>query len=205
MEICMRIGNETHHYAVPVVENAILLPVTPIRNNYPPFLYDAVLVASAQATTNRVSDDRVRAGARPASTRRWRPWRDCAGQHFYPTRQLGRHRGRTPDGWGCPRSWTEKRPRGSPAPILASRRPPRGDQGCRRQCAAREAIRVFQIKKVDLMKPFILIVAFAIAAGAFSPVSGGTIITTNLPSGDVIINMNSQQDAQPHTAAVRRG
>jgi hypothetical protein len=44
------------------------------------------------------------------------------------------------------------------------------------------------------MKPLILLVAFAIAAGVFSSVSGGTIITTNLPSGDAIININGQQD-----------
>ena len=58
-----------------------------------------------------------------------------------------------------------------------------------------EVGRVFQIKKVDPMKPLILLVAFAVAAGAFSSVSGGTIITTNLPSGDAIININGQQDS----------
>jgi hypothetical protein len=57
-----------------------------------------------------------------------------------------------------------------------------------------EVGRVFQIKKVDPMKPLILLVAFAIAAGVFSSVSGGTIISTNLSSGDVIININGQQD-----------
>ncbi len=44
------------------------------------------------------------------------------------------------------------------------------------------------------MKPLILLVTLAIAAGVFSSVSGGTIITTNMPSGDLIININSQQD-----------
>jgi hypothetical protein len=44
------------------------------------------------------------------------------------------------------------------------------------------------------MKRLILPVAFAIAAGVFSSVSGGTIITTNLPSGDAIINISGQQD-----------
>ena len=57
-----------------------------------------------------------------------------------------------------------------------------------------EVGRVFQIKKADPMKPLILLVTLAIAAGVFSSVSGGTIITTNMPSGDAIININSQQD-----------
>jgi hypothetical protein len=55
------------------------------------------------------------------------------------------------------------------------------------------------------MKPLILLVAFAIAAGVFSSVSGGTIITTNLPSGDAIININGQQDGAAAYGAARRG
>jgi hypothetical protein len=82
MEICMRIGNETHHYAVPIVENAIRLPVVPIRNNYPPFLYDAVLVASAQATANRVSDDHVRAALQAGIKAAMKALEARAGDHI---------------------------------------------------------------------------------------------------------------------------
>ena len=61
MIICFRIGSVEHCFTIPVVE----IPVTPHRPgpgpvNYPPFIYDATLVASINAAINKVSDAGVR-------------------------------------------------------------------------------------------------------------------------------------------------
>ena len=130
MEICMRIGDETHHYAVPVVENVIRLPVGPIRTNYPPFLYDAVLVASAQATANRVSDDHVRAALQAGVNAVMEALEARAGNHISVVRGcLAETAGGPPTGGGA---------RGGHRLRLGFCRPPRGDNGCRPRAPARE-------------------------------------------------------------------
>lgn len=61
MKICFRIGGQEHCYDIPVVE--IPVPVYrpgPGPINYPPFLYDATLVASIEAVANKVTDAGVR-------------------------------------------------------------------------------------------------------------------------------------------------
>lgn len=61
MEICFRIGGQTHCYVIPVVEAPIgIVRPGPGPINYSELVQDALLIASLQATANRVSDDGVR-------------------------------------------------------------------------------------------------------------------------------------------------
>lgn len=61
MIICFRIGGQEHSYEIPAVE--IPLPVyRPVARdvNYAAFFYDAILVASLEAATKKVTDAGVR-------------------------------------------------------------------------------------------------------------------------------------------------
>ena len=64
MVICFRFGGQLHCFTIPIIEIPIVIPKPgPGPINYPPFLADAVVVASLQALAKKISDSNVRQAA----------------------------------------------------------------------------------------------------------------------------------------------
>jgi hypothetical protein len=64
MVICFQFGGQQHCFTIPTLEVPIVVHKPgPGPVNYPPFLADAVIVASLQALAQKISDTHVRQAA----------------------------------------------------------------------------------------------------------------------------------------------
>jgi len=82
MVICFRIGSVEHCYDIPVIE--IPLPVHrpgPGPINYPPFIYDAVVLASVNAAAAKLTDGGVRSALEGGLHAALQALKKRAGEH----------------------------------------------------------------------------------------------------------------------------